>query len=77
MMMQTTNELPPEHCQAAALVNKKARQLKIAERQFMADCRGYISDNPVATLSVAMGMGFVLSRLFSAHQCTTPVTGTK
>ncbi len=75
--MQTTDKLPPERCQAAALLNKKTRQLKIAERQFMEDCRIYINDNPIAVISVAIGTGFVLSHLLSRHKTTSSVIDTK
>ncbi|MDD5271752.1 MAG: DUF883 domain-containing protein [Methylovulum sp.] len=75
--MQTTDKVPPEHCQVAALLSKKTRQLKIAERQFMEDCRTYINSNPIAVLSVAVGTGFVLSRLLSHHQTASSVIDTK
>ena len=40
-------------------------QLKNVEQQFVEDCRGYIHKNPVASLGIAVGAGFLLSRLMS------------
>ncbi len=52
---------------AAEAVTKKGEQLKNAEQQFVEDCRGYIHDNPVASLGIAVGVGFLLSRLLSGR----------
>lgn len=52
---------------AAEAVAKKGEQLKNAEQQFVEDCRGYIHDNPVASLGIAVGVGFLLSRLLSGR----------
>jgi len=53
--------------QAAEAVAKKGEQLRNAEQQFVEDCRGYIHDNPVASLGIAVGAGFLLSRLLSGR----------
>ena len=49
--------------QAADALGRKGEQLKNAEQQFVEDCRGYIHENPVASLGIAAGAGFLLSRL--------------
>jgi ElaB/YqjD/DUF883 family membrane-anchored ribosome-binding protein len=53
--------------QAAGAIGQKGEQLKNAEQQFVEDCRGYIHDNPVASLAIAVGAGFLLSRLLSGR----------
>jgi ElaB/YqjD/DUF883 family membrane-anchored ribosome-binding protein len=53
--------------QAAEAVAKKGEQLRNAEQQFVEDCRGYIHENPVASLGIAVGAGFLLSRLLSGR----------
>jgi ElaB/YqjD/DUF883 family membrane-anchored ribosome-binding protein len=53
--------------QAADAIGQKGEQLKNAEQQFVEDCRGYIHENPVASLGIALGAGFLLSRLLSGR----------
>lgn len=53
--------------QAAEAIATKGEQLKNAEQQFVEDCRGYIHDNPVTSLGIAVGAGFLLSRLLSSR----------
>ncbi|WP_394753277.1 YqjD family protein [Crenothrix sp.] len=50
---------------AAETLSRKGEQLKTAEQQFVDDCRGYIHDNPVTALGMAVGAGFILSRMLS------------
>ena len=51
--------------QAAETLVEKSEQLKKTEQQLMKSCRGYISENPMTSVSIAVAVGFVLSRLFS------------
>ncbi|MGZ8175400.1 MULTISPECIES: DUF883 domain-containing protein [Methylobacter] len=51
--------------QAAEAIGEKEAQLKNAEQQLMANCRGYVRDNPVTSLGIAIAGGFLLSRLLS------------
>jgi len=51
--------------QAAEALGEKGEQLKKAEQQLMKNCRGYISDNPITSVSIAVAAGFLLSRLLS------------
>jgi ElaB/YqjD/DUF883 family membrane-anchored ribosome-binding protein len=53
--------------QAADAIGKRGEQLKNAEQQFVENCRGYIHENPVASLGIAVGVGFILSRLMSGR----------
>ena len=50
---------------AAETLGEKGEQLKKTEQQLMKNCRGYISENPITSVSIAVAAGFVLSRLFS------------
>ena len=51
--------------QAAEALGEKGEQLKKAEQQLMKNCRGYISDNPITSVGIAVAAGFLLSRLLS------------
>ena len=50
---------------AAEALGEKGEQLKKAEQQLMKNCRGYISDNPITSVGIAVAAGFLLSRLLS------------
>ncbi len=50
---------------AAEALGEKGEQLQKAEQQLMKNCRGYISDNPITSVSIAVAAGFLLSRLLS------------
>ncbi len=51
--------------QAAETLGEKGEQLKKTEQRVMKNCRGYISENPMTSVSIAVAAGFLLSRLFS------------
>lgn len=51
--------------QAAETLGEKGEQLKNAEQRLMENCRGYVRDNPVTSLGIAVATGFLLSRLVS------------
>jgi ElaB/YqjD/DUF883 family membrane-anchored ribosome-binding protein len=53
--------------QAAEVLNQKGEQFKNVEQQFVENCRGYVHENPVASLGIAVGAGFLLSRLLSGR----------
>ena len=50
---------------AADALGEKGEQLQKAEQQLMKNCRGYISDNPITSVGIAVAAGFLLSRLLS------------
>jgi len=52
---------------AAEVLGEKGEQLKKAEQKLMKNCRGYISENPITSVSIAVAAGFLLSRLLSRH----------
>jgi ElaB/YqjD/DUF883 family membrane-anchored ribosome-binding protein len=49
--------------EAAETLGAKGEQFKNAQMRALQQCRGYVRDNPVTSLGVAMAAGFVLSRL--------------
>lgn len=53
--------------QAAETLGVKGDQLKTAEEKLVESAREYLREHPVASLSVAMATGYVLSRLFSSR----------
>lgn len=53
--------------QAAETLGEKGEQLKKTEQQLMKNCSGFISDNPIMSVSIAAAAGFLLSRLVSGR----------
>ena len=53
--------------QAAEKLGEKDVHLKYAEQQLMKNCCGYISDNPITSVGIAVAAGFLLSRLLRRH----------
>jgi ElaB/YqjD/DUF883 family membrane-anchored ribosome-binding protein len=51
--------------QTAEVLGKKGQQLKKAEQQMIKSCRGYIGDNPITSVSIAVAAGFLMSRLLN------------
>jgi ElaB/YqjD/DUF883 family membrane-anchored ribosome-binding protein len=49
------------------VLGQKSEQLKNVEQQFLENCRSYIHKNPAASLDIAVGAGFLLSRLMSSR----------
>jgi ElaB/YqjD/DUF883 family membrane-anchored ribosome-binding protein len=53
--------------QVADTIGEKGEQLKNAEKRMVENCRGYVRDNPITSLGIAVAAGFVLSRLLSGR----------
>ncbi|MFZ2450182.1 MAG: DUF883 domain-containing protein [Methylovulum miyakonense] len=53
--------------QAVDALGEKSGQLKNAEQHLVDNCRGYIQDNPITSLGIAVAAGFLLSRLVSGR----------
>ena len=53
--------------QAAETLGVKGDQIKSAQDKLVDSAREYMREHPVATLSVAVAAGFVLSRLLSSR----------
>jgi len=64
---ETIHRLRSGAHQTVDKVANKGEQLKNAEQQFVENCRSYFHDNPVTTLGIAAGAGFLLSRLISGR----------
>jgi ElaB/YqjD/DUF883 family membrane-anchored ribosome-binding protein len=51
--------------QAAETLGVTGGQLQEAQMRAMEQCRGYVRDNPIASIGIAIAAGFLLSRLLS------------
>ena len=63
----TVDKVANATTQTAEALGQKTEQLKNVEQQFLENCRGYIHKNPAASLGIAVGAGFLLSRLMSSR----------
>ncbi|MGZ8915328.1 MAG: DUF883 family protein [Methylobacter sp.] len=63
----TVDKVANATTQAAETLGQKSEQFKNVEQQFLENCRGYIHKNPTASLGIAVGAGFLLSRLMSSR----------
>jgi ElaB/YqjD/DUF883 family membrane-anchored ribosome-binding protein len=52
---------------ATQTVGRKAEQFLNAEAQLVESSRTYVRDNPITSLAIALGIGYVLSRLLSSR----------
>ena len=50
---------------AAETLGVKGGQLQDAQVRAMEQCRGYVRDNPIASIGIAVAAGFLLSRLLA------------
>ncbi len=53
--------------QAAEALSEKGQQIKNAEKRMMDNCSGYIRDNPISSIGIAVAAGFLLSSLLSGR----------
>ena len=63
----TVDKVANATTQAAEVLGEKGEHLKNVEQQFVENCRGYIHKNPTASLGMAVGAGFLLSRMLSSR----------
>jgi len=52
---------------AAARIEQKTGQLSAARERLGASCAGYVRDNPITALGIAVAAGYLLSRLIAAR----------
>lgn len=64
---QAVDKIATAAGQAADTLGVNAEQLKNAQVKVMEQCRGYVRDHPMASLGIAIGAGFILSRLMSSR----------
>jgi len=64
---ETVDKIASATNQAADALGEKGEQLKNAEQQLMESCRGYVQDNPITSLGIAVAAGFLLSRVLSGR----------
>ena len=64
---ETVDKIANATNQAAEALGEKGEQLKNAEQQLMESFRGYVQDNPITSLGIAVAAGFLLSRVLSGR----------
>ncbi len=64
---QTVDKIAGVATQAAETLGVKGEQLKNFQAQAMEQCRGYVRENPVASLGIAIAAGYLLSKLLSSR----------
>ncbi len=64
---ETVDQIANAANRTAAALGEKGQQLQDTERELMKNCREYVRDNPITSLGIAVGGGFLLSRLLSGH----------
>jgi ElaB/YqjD/DUF883 family membrane-anchored ribosome-binding protein len=50
---------------AADTLNEKSERMRDAQERLQEQVREYVRENPVTSLGIALGSGFILSRLMS------------
>ncbi len=53
--------------QAADTLGTKGNEIKEAQTRLMSECSGYVRENPIASLGIAVAAGFLLSRLLASR----------
>jgi ElaB/YqjD/DUF883 family membrane-anchored ribosome-binding protein len=64
---EAVDKLASAASHAADAIGEKGEQLKNAEHRLVANCSGYVRDNPIASIGIAVATGFLLSRLLSGR----------
>jgi len=64
---ETVDKITNATNQAADALGEKGEQLINAEQQLMKNCCGYVRENPVTSLGIAVAAGFLLSRVLSGR----------
>lgn len=53
--------------QTAEMLGEKGEQLLNAEQRLVKSCRGYVRDNPIVSMGIAVAAGLLLSRLLRSR----------
>jgi ElaB/YqjD/DUF883 family membrane-anchored ribosome-binding protein len=64
---ETVDKIANAANQTAAAFSEKGKQLKDTEQELMKNCRGYVRDNPITSLGIAVGGGYLLGLLLRGH----------
>ena len=62
---ETVDKVASVTNEAIDAFSKKGEQLKYNEQKIVQECRSYVHDNPIASLTIAAAAGFLISRLLS------------
>ena len=62
---RSVNRIADSTTQAAEAFNAMGGQLRDAHSRFTESCRVQVRENPIASLGIAVAVGFLLSRLLS------------
>lgn len=60
---ETAGKIASASAQTAKMLGEKGEQLLDAERKMVKQSRSYVSDHPVASLSIAAAIGYALNYL--------------
>ncbi|MDD5461331.1 MAG: hypothetical protein PHG00_06825 [Methylococcales bacterium] len=61
------NKVASASHEASEVLGEKGEQLGKTQRKLMKECCAYISHNPIASVTIAVVGGFLLSRLFNSY----------
>lgn len=64
---RAVDRIASEASQAAETLSVKGEQLKHAQERAMARSRGYVRDNPVMAVGIALAAGYFVSRLLRSR----------
>jgi ElaB/YqjD/DUF883 family membrane-anchored ribosome-binding protein len=64
---QTVDKLAGAAGAAAQMMGEKGEQMKLAQERLLESCRGYVRENPIASVGIALAAGYLLSRLISSR----------
>jgi ElaB/YqjD/DUF883 family membrane-anchored ribosome-binding protein len=64
---QAVDKIASAAGQVAETLDVKGEQLKDVQLRAIEQCRGYVRDNPVTSLGIALAAGYLLSRLLSSR----------
>jgi ElaB/YqjD/DUF883 family membrane-anchored ribosome-binding protein len=62
---ETVDKVADASRQAADSLENKGEQLKNSEQKLIEECRTYMHEKPITTLTIVVSAGFMLSRLTS------------
>jgi ElaB/YqjD/DUF883 family membrane-anchored ribosome-binding protein len=64
---QAVDKIASAASQTAGTLRARSRRLWSTKTQTMEQCRGYVRENPMTSLGVAVAAGFLLSRLWKSR----------